>query len=695
MSQQVQDIGVTVDFQHYRKAVAGLRTGKRLPDAVYLGRALVEEAPAELRAAIEAARRLAAASSESHNVIKLFARDYRVSLLSYESFDASAFPALVEAVTVDLTLGKVRRISYAGSDNPPIIHRKELLVASDDPRVPEWRALTESAEAAGLFANTKRIGFRKNWERLLREKRLRLQDGKLRPDEDEAAAPAPIEESEVQRHRTAISRSGLSTPSQSLADNGFFDRKLSFFDYGCGRGEDVAELKAHGVQASGWDPAFAPDEPKCGADVVNLGFVINVIEDPGERAQAVIEAYGLARRLLVVSAMLGGESITSKFDRYGDGIRTKRNTFQKYYRQAELREYIEDLLEVSAIAVGPGLFYVFRDPIEEQLFLERRNRVRRDWRMLTQRVRQSKPKVETKTVLERHASLAEDFWLTCLELGRIPARDEFEHLIRLRSAFGSVKKAFELIAADRGLEVFEAAREARRGDLRAYFALEQFRRRKPFTTLPESQQRDIKELFAGYRAAQDEARDLLFSVGSPEVIHTAAQEAHHARGLGYLDGSHSLTVHSSLVGQLPEALRVFVGCGAQLYGDISGADLVKVHLTSGKVTLLYYDGFEKRALPLLKQRVKIKLRDREVDFFEYGGEFPEQPLYLKSRYIPSDFARFEDQRRFDRKLEELGLDFEDHGPRYADFLAILEANGLRVSGFRLIRARAASNPNKR
>lgn len=688
MSEQPQDIGAAVDYQHYRKAVASIRSGKRLPDAVYLGADLVSSEDPAIRVAVTTARELARQSLDAFNVVKLFTRDHRVSLLRYEPFETSEFPALLESTTVDLTLGKVRRISYENSDNPPILHRKELLVSSDDARAEGWRELTSAAEAAGLFENPKRIGFRKNWERLIREKGLRVVDGQLKAAPEAPAEPVPVEEGEVQRHRTAISRSGLSSPTQSLADYGFFDRGLSFFDYGCGRGEDVAELRAHGTEASGWDPAFAPDAAKEPADIVNLGFVINVIEDPRERAQAIHGAYALSQRLLVISAMLGGESLTSKFERYGDGIRTKRNTFQKYYRQAELREYIETLLEVSAVAVGPGLFYVFRDPIEEQLFLERRNRVRRDWKMLTARVRESKPTVETQTVLERHAALAEDFWLTCLELGRVPAREEFEHLTRLRSAFGSVKKAFELIASDRGIEVFESARLARRGDLLAYFALEQFRRRKPFTTLPESQQRDIKELFAGYRAAQDEARELLFSVGSPEVIQAAALEAHHERGLGYLDGRHSLTVHGSLVGQLPEALRVFVGCAAQLYGDISGADLVKVHLTSGKVTLLYYEDFEKKALPLLRQRVKIKLRDREVDFFEYGGEFPDQPLYLKSRYLPADFPRFEDQKKFDEKLEGLGVfDFEDHGPAYADFGEMLDRAGLRVSGFRLVRAK--------
>ena len=37
-----------------------------------------------------------------------------------------------------------------------------------------------------------------------------------------------------------------------------------------------------GLDAVGWDPHFAPDTPKEPTDVVNLGFVINVIEDSDE-----------------------------------------------------------------------------------------------------------------------------------------------------------------------------------------------------------------------------------------------------------------------------------------------------------------------------------------------------------------------------------------------------------------------------
>ena len=91
---------------------------------------------------------------------------------------------------------------------------------------------------------------------------------------------------------------------QALQRHGYLDRTRTIFDYGCGKGDDVRILRHNGINASGWDPHFAPDVPRRPADVVNLGFVINVIEDAHERVEALRGAYTLASRVLCVAAML-------------------------------------------------------------------------------------------------------------------------------------------------------------------------------------------------------------------------------------------------------------------------------------------------------------------------------------------------------------------------------------------------------
>ena len=188
--------------------------------------------------------------------------------------------------------------------------------------------------------------------------------------------------------------------------------------------------------------------------------------------------------------------------------------------------------------------------------------------------------------------------------------------------------------------LFERAQEARKGDLLVYFALGLFGKRKPYSHMPAGLQRDLKAFFGAYKDAIKEATDLLFSVGKANNIATACEEAHKALGCGLLEGHHSLTIHRSLVDQLPPILRVYVGCATQLYGDVEGVDLIKIHMTSGKVSLMKYDDFEGKPIPEMIQRVKINLREQEIDVFDYSGPYVPHPLYFKSKLIPQDFRNY-------------------------------------------------------
>ena len=96
----------------------------------------------------------------------------------------------------------------------------------------------------------------------------------------------------------------MSRPVALALDDGLLSRKTTFFDYGCGRGGDLKRLHKMGVSVAGWDPAFFPDEERIAADVVNLGYVVNVIEDLEERAVSLCGAWELAQKLLIVAARL-------------------------------------------------------------------------------------------------------------------------------------------------------------------------------------------------------------------------------------------------------------------------------------------------------------------------------------------------------------------------------------------------------
>lgn len=59
---------------------------------------------------------------------------------------------------------------------------------------------------------------------------------------------------------------------------------------------------------------------------------------------------------------------------YRDGYLTGRQTFQKYFTQNELKEFVESVLDTEVIAVGPGIMFVFADKGAELRFLYGRQR---------------------------------------------------------------------------------------------------------------------------------------------------------------------------------------------------------------------------------------------------------------------------------------------------------------------------------
>lgn len=144
--------------------------------------------------------------------------------------------------------------------------------------------------------------------------------------------------STISRHRTAISRINLSRPIQLALDLGLIRSEWSIFDYGCGKGDDIRGLKALGINTYGWDPTYLPEGKKQLSDLVNLGYVINVIEDIEERLWVLREAWSLTKKALIVSARLVHELKDKNLKSFGDGFVTAKGTFQKYYKQNELRQ---------------------------------------------------------------------------------------------------------------------------------------------------------------------------------------------------------------------------------------------------------------------------------------------------------------------------------------------------------------------
>lgn len=672
--------------------------GKRIADHFYLHASALALLAEPLRQRIEAAASLAGvALGDEANAVKLNDDASRLTLLDYPGFFEEGFPALRRYWTVEAAAGTVRFRTYEGSLNPPILHRKELLLAADHPRRAKFAALTAAAEQIGLFDEPARIGFRQGWDALLAGKGYRAVGHALLPIGNDETGPGTEADGEscagIARHRTALTRYGFSAPIQTLARFGFLDGSKTLFDYGCGRGDDLRGLRENGIEAAGWDPYYAPDGEKRPARLVNLGFVVNVIEDPVERLEALQGAYALAEELLVVSAMLAHPDAVRGVP-YGDGVLTRRNTFQKYYSQGELRAWLAEGLDEEPIPVGPGIFYIFKDKDAEQRFQAGRQVNRRNVLRLARLSRPERPdkparRDKAEEHYQAHRALLEDLWEACLSLGRDPDRNEAPRAEALAEHFGSVPAALRFVKSryPEAGALLEQARRSRMDDLRVYFAQGQFDRRKPYRHLETGVQKDVKAFFGDYREAQQAGRQLLFAAGQPDTVAAACRDAAE-RGIGWLDEGQSLTLPTEWVVQLPPVLRTYVGCGLRLYGDAESADLIKIHIRSGKLTLMSFDDFRDSPLPRMLRRVKIKLRDQDLDLFEYGEGCEPPHLFRKSRFINEEFPNYPEQLAFDEALENLGLfDLSGYGPKPAEFDAALAAARWAVDGFHLVRSR--------
>lgn len=662
---------------------------------------------AEVREFALRASALAAVSPDSDfNVFRTDLSSQTVALLHYPNFFDLACPLLERSWKIDLAKGQINYRTYESSLNPPVLHRKELLLPQEDPHYSRFAALTAQLEQLGLFDDPIRIGFKVQWERLLSERGFKLDGHDLVPignvEETENEATVAVVAPGVSRHLTALTRYSFSAPIQLLSRHGLLDPTQSVFDYGCGKGDDVRGLVQNGLQAAGWDPYFAPDQTIHDADVVNLGFVINVIEDPVERREALARAYALTRGVLAVSTMLATEREQGGRS-FADGILTGRGTFQKYYTQTELRVYLEQVLGESPISVAPGIFFVFKDKDLEQRFENARYRrkVRLSLfvpsppreRPLKERILKERPPKEPRAPriptprpsrYERHRPLFDALGERCLELGREPDVTELGEERVLLEDFGSLRKALNFVRSHFDPSALSRAHEQRAEDLTVMFALQTFEKRHPYRRLEERLQRDIKAFFGDYRSVLAEAATLLQQITVPEVLDAACRAASES-GLGALEEGHSLQLHASLVPRLPAVLRVYVGCASVLYGDLGAVDLVKIHIRSAKVTFMKFDDFFGSPLPRLIERTKINLRTQDMQVFEYGTEYEAPYLYLKTRFTNEECPNHAEQAAFDESLQALNLfDLNGYGPKPNEFSSKLLASHLRIEGFQLV-----------
>ena len=150
-------MSVQVEKDDYLLATKQIVGGKRLPGDVYLHKTALNSLPDYLKKRVLEINNMVV---HEWDIIKVSRTKPCISLLSYPAFDTEPYPALEISSSFDLLSGVVKVRSYTGSENPPILHRKETFVLPDYPLYADFQFITQEAERCGLFDSPRAIGFR-------------------------------------------------------------------------------------------------------------------------------------------------------------------------------------------------------------------------------------------------------------------------------------------------------------------------------------------------------------------------------------------------------------------------------------------------------------------------------------------------------------------------------------------------------
>lgn len=536
-----------------------------------------------------------------------------------------------------------------------------------------------------------------------------------------------------------MTRSFLSRPLQLAHRDGLLDGAVTVFDYGCGRGDDVRTLTGLGIIATGWDPAHAPDAPRRPATIVNLGYVVNVIEDPSERASTLRAAWELAESVLIVAARLIWDTDSDTGRPFGDGRLTTKGTFQKFYEHEELKVWIEAVLGHSAVTAAPGIYYVFRDERSAQKLLARHSRSHsRPRQGIAELLYEHRQPIlaALETYVSEHRRLPSpsdvrtapqlietfgsirsafgiikrvsrpDLWQDVdigtrkrseqrfeenledlqplidfvTERGRLPRDGELENDRTLQDRFGSVRAAFSLVRRVTGPSRWSDLEAEARQNFLVYAALAAFGGRPHFGELPTDLQYDAKDLFGSYKAACAAADALLYSIADTSSLDTACQKA----PFGKLTPE-ALYVHVDAIHRLPPLLRVYVGAAERLTGDVADATIVKMHRQKPQVSFLLYPHFDSASHPRLHGSLVARLPQLRMSYKDFSQSSNPPILHRKETFVPHDYPGRDKFERLTKQEERAGLLSATNIGRQDEWNELLTSRGYELRGHQLRR----------
>lgn len=416
------------------------------------------------------------------------------------------------------------------------------------------------------------------------------------------------------RHRTAIVRPDLSKPMRRGLLDDVINQNTSVLDYGCGRGHDVSRLQQMGITAVGWDPHFAPDTPLEPHDVVTLNYVLNVVEKTAEREKTLRTAWALAKRVLVVSSRLIWERNNVAGEVSGDGVLTRRTTFQHLYRSSELRSYVENGVGAKCVSPVPGIVYAFKKNEDRLAYIARGTISEFRWEM----------SADYAAAVTKIVAFAE-------QRGRPPQFEELPpDVVPLLGRF-SRKTVSRIIETDADTKKLAAATRKATLETLLYLGTSLFSGRAPLVDLPVGVQADIRHCFGSYREACRRADRLLAKIRDDAYVRGAMQNSP-----GKLTAS-ALYVHRRTVESMPVVLRLYEYCGFIAAGRPDDWNILKLDHRGRRVSWSAYPEFESDPHPRLAWTFGVDMTSRESRFQDFSERTNRPLLHRKEEFLgPND-----------------------------------------------------------
>ncbi len=475
----------------------------------------------------------------------------------------------------------------------------------------------------------------------------------------------------IARHRTAILRRALSKPV-ALALEDFGNELTGVLDYGCGYGEDVKFLKGMNIPATGYDPYYAPETEIKPAPMVNLGYVLNILENPAERKNVLRTAWSLTERLLCVSVMIRDNSPRIHETAFGDGVLTSWNTFQKYFSQKELRDYLAQELYLPPQEVwmaAQGVAYLFKDENLKEVFLSAR--LSRAQSGITALLKEN----EYKRVITEWINVS-------TELGRVPGKAEFPDYNYIIKIFGSRRAATLAIRTEVNTETMSENAARRKGRLMATIArtIIENRGKAQMRDLSLEHQTDVKLFYQNFQNAMEAVLQNLKNLANLETISAYFQESRVGKIL-----PDDIYIHRSAMEFAPDMLQILTELANMAIPEDFPWDIVKIARNAHHVTFLEYPDFFTEPHPPLHGSMKVHLATRKMNYRDYRNSGNPPILHRKETFLYYEHPSYEIFSQLTRDEEEAGLLSRPDIGNQKQFAAILGNEGYRIEDHRLVK----------